>query len=573
MIAVSAAHRAEVLNAAFAEQCSAPPTDSLPHHPGSSPSQFKFELISEDSVAKALRNLPTRKAPGLDDLPAYLLRECAVELSSPLCHIFNLSLSSGVFPSEWKTARIQPVFKNKGDRCDPLCYRPIALLPTISKVLEQFVHRQLLSYSMSNNFIPDEQFGFVPGRSTVWQLLSVLDEWHTALDSGTSVHALFLDVSKAFDRVDHDVLLHKLRSMGLSDSPLKWMSSYLRGRSICTSVEKVLSSLRKISSGVPQGSVLGPLLFVLYVSDLPRSVSTSSCVLFADDSLLYNNRCSGSSSPAACSRPCCNLQVDADSVQSWADNWNSTFNAKKSCHMVISRSSSASQSPPISLHGVSVPSAKVTRHLGLVITCDLKWSSHVSRLLTGVSWKVALLKRLLFRCYLPLSVFSYLYTVLLRPCLEYASVVWDNCSSSDTHSLERIQLSLARSAASLHHFSAFNFSKSCLLQLLGWPTLAWRRRRSKLLHFWHLVQRRGPPGLCNKLLSVSSRCSYSLRNLSSFEVPACSSSSHLSSFLPSCIILWNSLPAPITSCTSLSSFASSIDSHFAGDKFSFGLPP
>ena len=148
--------------------------------------------------------------------------------------------------------------------------------------------------------------------------------------------------------------------------------------------------------------------------------------------------------------------------------------------------------------------------------------------------------------------------------------MWDDCSSHDSHSLERIQLSLARSALSLHSYSsALTLPKMSLLRTLGWPTLAWRRRRSKLLLFWQLVHGLGPPCLQDKLSSASSRCKYSLRNPKSMEVPLSSTSAHLSnsSFLPSCSILWNTLPASVTSCSSLSSFASSLDSFFVLTSF------
>ena len=575
MVHVSAKDRAEVLNEAFARQCSASPAKQPPSLPRSS-STFSFTTITQESTLKALRNIPTNKASGLDDLPARMLSECAAELAAPLCYIFNLSLSTGVFPSHWKVACIQPVFKNKGDRCDPLSYRPIALLPCISKVFEKLVHRQVLDYSLSNGHIPDQQFGFLPRRSTVWQLLSVTEEWQTALDGGKSVHALFLDVSKAFDRVDHSVMLEKLKAIGFDNPPLRWMKSYLHGRSICTNVERSTSSCRPISSGVPQGSVLGPLLFVLYVSDLPSFVHSSSCAMFADDSLLYNTSCSASSysNTSEPSSDCCSLQDDTSSVQSWADQWNTLFNAQKSAHMVISRSPQQTFSPQITLGGIPVPYVTCTRHLGLLISSSLKWSAHVESLVSRVSWKVALLKRLLFRCRLSLHIFSFLYTTLLRPCLEYSTAVWDNCSAHDAHSLERIQLSLARSALALHsNCSPLAFSKVDLLRALGWPTLAWRRRRCKLLLFWQLVHGIGPPCLHEKLSSVSTRCNYRLRKPKSIEVPSCSTSAHLSSFLPSCTILWNTLPVSVTSCSSLSSFASLMDTHFVADKFSYGLPP
>ena len=144
-----------------------------------------------------------RKAPGNDGVNHQILKRCAHTLTEPLCHIFNLSLKTGDFPGQWKTAWIQPIHKDKGERIDPQNYRPFAFLPSVSKVFEHFVHKQLLAYSLEVGIIPDEQFGFLPRRSPVWQLLSVLEEVYRVLDEGGRLHACFLDISKAFDRVDH----------------------------------------------------------------------------------------------------------------------------------------------------------------------------------------------------------------------------------------------------------------------------------------------------------------------------------------------------------------------------------
>lgn len=569
---VTSVERAEILCNVFASQCSAQPANTIPVCPRSS-TEFRFEEVSRELVKRSLQQVKSKKAAGLDNIYPRILQECALELSLPLAHVFNLSLSSGVFPHQWKVARIQPVFKQKGDRSDPARYRPIALLCSISKVLETFAHKQLLAFCMAHKVIPDEQYGFLPGRSTVWQLLSLTDEWHEALDSGNSVHGLFLDFSKAFDRVDHKILISKLQSIGVSDSSLSWFKCYLDGRSIVTRVNHTLSAPQRTTSGVPQGSVLGPLLFLLYVADLP-SVPTlsSSCTMFADDSLLHNASCKAMSK--ICNVPCCDLQADATSVQEWADSWNSIFNASKSCHMIFHRSASGTHSSQsIVLKDITVPFVTSTRHLGVLFSSNLKWSEHIDSIMKNVGWKFALLKRLSFRCNLSLTTLSRVYTTLLRPCLEYASVVWDNCSSSDSLSIEKLQIALARSALFHRRFPAGQLSKSDVLKALGWPTLAWRRRRSKLLLLWKLYNGKGPPHLASKLSSVSSRCSYSLRNPQSIELQRCSTSARLSSFLPSTSVLWNSLPAPITSSSNISSFKQCIDHHFSGDFSSFGLPP
>ena len=205
--------------------------------------------------------------------------------------------------------------------------RPIDLLRVVSKVFERLVRRQLQSFCVEHTVIPDQQFGFLPGRSTVWQLLTILVEWHDALENGNSVHALFLDLSKVFDRLDHRLILSKLASVGVCGSSLAWLESFLTRRYICTSIQHVMSPSLAVTSGVPQGSVLGPLLFLVYVSYLPASVSshTTSCAMFADDSLIYDISC--------CRFPpsrCCELQTAANNDQFWADKWGSTFNAAKS---------------------------------------------------------------------------------------------------------------------------------------------------------------------------------------------------------------------------------------------------
>ena len=157
------------------------------------------------------------------------MQACATELAGPLAILFNLSLSRGVYPDQWKQALIISIFKNKGNRASPGSYRPISLLSIVSKVFGQLVKKQLLLFSVGHKVIPDEQFGFLPGRSTIWQLLQILEEWQDVLDSGRTVHALLIDVEKAFDRVDQGLLLAKLRSIGLNKSALMWISSYLDG--------------------------------------------------------------------------------------------------------------------------------------------------------------------------------------------------------------------------------------------------------------------------------------------------------------------------------------------------------
>lgn len=569
---LSPREKAEVFNTVFSKQCSATRVSANPDLP-SSADKFTFSPLSVDDVHSALSSLKIWKAPGLDGVSNRLLRECAQEISSPLCTIFNLSLSSGVFPSQWKAAKIIPIFKNKGERSLPSNYRPVALLSSVSKVFEGLIKKQLVEFCLSSNVIPDCQFGFLQGRSTTWQLLSVLNDWHNALDTGHTIHALFLDVSKAFDRVDHALLIARCRSIGICNASLQWIESYLSGRSIVSCVDGELSQQLPVSSGVPQGSVLGPLFFLVFFSTLPAAIKESTAVSFADDTLIYNVNCQKTCN---LDQVCCPLQSDVNELSFWADRWNTKFNPTKSAQMLISRSSGTVHQMPCAINGERVPQSDHVQHLGVSLSSSLSWSDHVHNVIRKAGWKVALLKRLAFRCRIPIPVFSLLFKTLVRPCLEYASCSWDNCTKSDIYSLERLQLSLAKAILSAHlgSFCVSQFSKSQLLSFLGWPTLSWRRRRQKLLLFWQLKNGLGPPSLTASLPSaISTRCSYSLRSAHSSQVPRCSSSAHLSSFIPSACILWNSLSPEITSATSASSFSRHLDNFYLSDTFSFGLPP
>ena len=562
----SAVEKADCLNDAFSAQCSAPSATDLPNLPDHKGPTFSFTPITNDAIYKHLVSLNTWKAPGIDHVCHRLLKGCAEGLSDSLCYLFNLSLKEGVFPNQWKTAVIQPVYKLKGDRRNPSSYRPIALLPSISKVFEHFVHKQLLDHCLSVQAIPDCQFGFLPKRSTTWQLLEAVNDWEEALDKGHSVHACFVDVAKAFDRVDHNLLLHKLPSIGVLGVELSWFRSYLCGRKICTTVDCVRSRTKPISSGVPQGSVLGPLLFILYFRDLP-SVVQATCKMFADDTMVYDTNCSGHRSS-----PCCKLSSDLHAVSAWASNWNTKFHPLKSSQITFQRNGHHSDhgvlSECIYINGIAVPRTTETKHLGVTITESLKWSMHIRTTIHRLNHRVFILKRLAYRTG-SRDLVSIMYKGLVRPILEYAAVVWDACPKSDVIALERLQLSVARTILRLSRRSTSNID---VLRAIGWPTLAWRRRRLKLLCLWRLMHGDGPPALRARLpSSASARTDYSFRNPKFLAFPVCNKSRRLASFLPSTVLLWNSLPPLVISTSSSSAFLRHLDIHFQSDRYSFGL--
>ena len=248
-------------------------------------------------------------------------------------------------------------------------------------------------------------------------------------------HTCFLDMATALDRVvNHSLLALKLRRVGVYGVELGWFDSYLCGRSICTNVNGVQSSMQSISSGVPQGSILGPLLFIIFYHDLP-AVSTSKTAMFADDTLIHDC-CKGvpatSSSASVCT---CSRSRDLQLISDWADEWQTSFNASKTVHMLFRRKHrhhTPSPSPALLLNSNEIPFAESTRHLGVALTSTLSWSEHISNIIQRQQFKIFVLKRLARRRGAE-DVVKRLYVGVVRPALEFASALWEGCLRRETH--------------------------------------------------------------------------------------------------------------------------------------------
>ena len=245
---------------------------------------FRFTEIKESYVFKQLRSISVSKATGIDEIPAKLLKIAGVYISSSLAHICNVSLKKGKVPDEWKAAKVTPIYKG-GDKGDLNNFRPISVLPIISKILERSVHNQLYAYVQDRNILSSEQSGFRPNHSTQTALIDVTDHILTGMEDGKVTGIVFLDLQKAFDTVSHDLMLMKLYDLGVRKVELTWFTSYLNERKQAIALQGILSDQKCITIGVPQGSILGPLLFSIYVNDLSKNL-TCKTVLYADDTAL-----------------------------------------------------------------------------------------------------------------------------------------------------------------------------------------------------------------------------------------------------------------------------------------------
>jgi hypothetical protein len=269
--------------------------------------------ITRERVLSKLKELKAHKSPGPDGIHPRVLKEACTSLAEPLSLLFQKSLTTGQLPKEWKTGTISAIFK-KGRRDQASNYRPVSLTSVICKVMESILREYIMTHLLDKNLISDRQYGFVPGRSTLLQLLTCLDHWTEAIEDGCVVDVIYCDFMKAFDRVPYNFLLEKIHGYGIQSEIYGWIKDFLRERMQQVRVDNHLSKWYPVTSGIPQGSVLGPLLFVLFINDLPDHVKASETYLFADDLKVFKRI-----KPGQEDRDCTKLQDDINRIKSWSE--------------------------------------------------------------------------------------------------------------------------------------------------------------------------------------------------------------------------------------------------------------
>jgi len=321
--------KADMLNRYFASQCSIDESNhDLPPMSNSNDNSLQYIHITQEEVIDSIKCLKLGKASGPDGIDNRILKEAMHQLSYPLCDLFNSCLNTQKMPSCWKIANVCPIFK-KGDPSLASNYRPISLLNTIEKVFERILHKHIFNFLRANSFFAPTQSGFLPGDSTVNQLTYIYDTFCRALDNGLEVRVVFFDISKAFDKVWHRGVLYKLQQAGIRGNLLSFLSNYLTDRKQKVIIPGAHSSPMEILAGVPQGSILGPLMFLVYINDIIADIQ-AHIHLFADDTSLFMVVNSPNETAAV-------LQADIDKISSWADKWLVSFSPSKSESMLISR--------------------------------------------------------------------------------------------------------------------------------------------------------------------------------------------------------------------------------------------
>ena len=383
-------------------------------------------------------------------------------ISESLTQMFNTSLRTGEVPTDWLLSKITPVYKGKGDKSVKLNYRPIAVVCHIAKIIEKVVNSQFLSYLLNHNFITIDQHAFLLNHSTNTCIHQVADDWLEAFNEHEMVAACFLDISKCFDCIDHEFLLFKLTKYGVSDNELKWFTNYLSGRKQVVSCNGVLSDKREMKIGVPQGSTLGPTLFLVFINDIITSLKSARCCIFADDVVLYVSHKNLDLATVT-------LQNSLNELYKWYKNNRLKINVDKTKVMLLKSSSSDKLNIFIENH--QIEQVKSIRYLGVEVDENLSWKQHIDKLCKSLSFKIHFLG--LLRKYLDARLLNILYKTIIQSCTDYCCSVWGNCCISYKSGLVRLQKRAARFVTG--NFDFLTTHGLDLMKELSWQSLEQRR--------------------------------------------------------------------------------------------------
>ncbi len=456
--------KAEVLNEQFRKVFTKEDLTSLPKIDGEPFPSMPEIIVTTPGVVKLLSNLQPKKAAGPDTIPARVLRDYAEEIAPGLTCVFQQSLDSGSLPEDWRQANISPVFK-KGDRTKASNYRPVSLTSICCKTLEHIVHASIMDHLDYHHILCEEQHGFRCKHSCESQLIQTIHDLSKALDNKQETDVIIMDFSKAFDKVAHQRLLHKIDHYGIRGNVHNWITSFLTERKQRVVIGGNCSSWVNVESGVPQGTVLGPLLFLLFINDLPNNIR-STVRLFADDCVLYNTV----SKPSDAQQ----LQRDLDQLRQWEKLWQMEFNAAKCFVMKITH---ATKIQPYSYFLGESKLEETTSHsyLGVEIRNDLKWNHHINKVTAAANRSLGFLRRNISSC--SRNTKAKAFNSLVRPHLEYSASIWDPYSHDLITQLDKVQ---RRGARFVYNDYNYTSSPTKLLNILQWDSLALRRKERRI---------------------------------------------------------------------------------------------
>ena len=510
---------------------------------------YKFTLphVDSEQIKKSLSKLSAHHS-SLDvlDFDSKLLSIAKNVIAPYLTTIFNISIDKSYVLKDFKYARVTPVYKGRGPVNDLSNYRPISVTCFISKIHESHVNGRLMDYFLAHDLITTDQSAFLKYHSTQTSLHKIVDDWLQNIDDKLITGICSLDIAKCFDSLDHNILLEKLEWYGISGNELAWFKSYLNGRCQITTINNTNSSTQELTTGVPQGSVLGPLLFLVYVNDFPQHIGNSSCNMFADDNIL---QVTGKDTLEVQSK----LQDSVHLANDWYDKNKLSINEPKCNVMTIStKQKKLEDSLDIMINDTHLDHVRSMKHLGLMLDENLLWNDQINHLAKSVAPKMYCLRKL--RKSLPPSILNKIFSLCIQPHIDYCCTVWGFLPDGKINKVQHIQNSAARLVK--NNFDFINVRGLQLVKDLGWQNFTERRDFMTSTLMFKSIHGLAPTYLSDQVTMIHDIIPYGTRSTYDMNVhiPPARTEYFKRSFQYTGGTLWNKLPDNVKESSTLLQF-------------------